>query len=86
MATRPAGSGTTGNRAPEMAGHPAGPRPNNVGWPLDTALTGHISGIDSLFALDRAARAGMLSRRDLAPLIAAGTGYTWAATAVRWRL
>ncbi len=48
--------------------------------------TGHMSGIDSLFALDRAARAGTLSRGDLALLIAVGTGYTWAATTVRWGL
>jgi 3-oxoacyl-[acyl-carrier-protein] synthase-3 len=44
--------------------------------------TGHMSGIDSLFAMDRAARTGMLSAGDLGLLNAAGTGYTWAATAV----
>ena len=46
--------------------------------------TGHMSGVDSLFALDRAARAGDLSEGDLVLLLAAGTGYTWAATVVRW--
>jgi 3-oxoacyl-[acyl-carrier-protein] synthase III len=46
--------------------------------------TGHMSGVDSLFALDRAARAGELSDGDLVLLLAAGTGYTWAATALRW--
>jgi 3-oxoacyl-[acyl-carrier-protein] synthase III len=46
--------------------------------------TGHMSGVDSLFALDRAARAGELSDGDLVLLLAAGTGYTWAATVVRW--
>lgn len=45
--------------------------------------TGHMCG-DPLFALDRAARAGRLSDRDLVLLIAAGTGYTWAAACVRW--
>jgi acyl dehydratase len=45
--------------------------------------TGHMSGVDSLFALDRAARAGELADGDLVLLLAAGTGYTWAATAVR---
>ena len=46
--------------------------------------TGHMSGVDSLLALDRARRAGELSDGDLVLLLAAGTGYTWAATAVRW--
>ena len=46
--------------------------------------TGHMSGVDSLLALDRAARAGELSEGDLVLLLAAGTGYTWAAAVVRW--
>jgi 3-oxoacyl-[acyl-carrier-protein] synthase III len=46
--------------------------------------TGHMSGIDSLLALDRAARAGELADGDVVLLLAAGTGYTWAATVVRW--
>ena len=46
--------------------------------------TGHMSGVDSLLALDRASRAGELSDGDLVLLLAAGTGYTWAASAVRW--
>jgi 3-oxoacyl-[acyl-carrier-protein] synthase III len=46
--------------------------------------TGHMSGVDPLLALDRAARAGTLAAGDLVLLLAAGTGYTWAATAVRW--
>ncbi len=46
--------------------------------------TGHMSGVDSLFGLDRAAREGRLGDGDLVLLIAAGTGYTWAATVVRW--
>lgn len=46
--------------------------------------TGHMSGVDPLFALDRAARAGRLSDGDLVLLVAAGTGYTWAAACVRW--
>lgn len=45
--------------------------------------TGHMSGVDPLFALDRAARAGRVADGDLVLLIAAGTGYTWAAAAVR---
>ena len=46
--------------------------------------TGHMSGVDSLFGLDRAGREGRLANGDLVLLVAAGTGYTWAATVVRW--
>ena len=46
--------------------------------------TGHMSGVDPLLALDRAARAGELAPGDLVLLLAAGTGYTWAAAVVRW--
>ena len=46
--------------------------------------TGHMSGVDPLLALDRAARAGDVGEGDLVLLLAAGTGYTWAASVVRW--
>jgi len=46
--------------------------------------TGHMSGVDPLLALDRATRAGDLRDGDLVLLLAAGTGYTWAASVVRW--
>jgi 3-oxoacyl-[acyl-carrier-protein] synthase III len=46
--------------------------------------TGHISGVDPLLGLDRAARAGSLRDGELVLLLAAGTGYTWAASVVRW--
>jgi 3-oxoacyl-[acyl-carrier-protein] synthase III len=46
--------------------------------------TGHMSGVDPLLALDRAARAGELQDGELVLLLAAGTGYTWAASVVRW--
>jgi len=46
--------------------------------------TGHMSGVDPLLGLDRAARAGALADGDLVLLLAAGTGYTWAASVVRW--
>lgn len=46
--------------------------------------TGHMSGVDPLLALDRAVRAGDVVDGDLVLLIAAGTGYTWAASVVRW--
>ena len=46
--------------------------------------TGHMSGVDPLLGLDRAARKGKLSGGDLVLLLSAGTGYTWAASVVRW--
>jgi 3-oxoacyl-[acyl-carrier-protein] synthase III len=46
--------------------------------------TGHMSGVDPLFGLDRAAREGLLADGDLVLLLSAGTGYTWAASVVRW--
>jgi 3-oxoacyl-[acyl-carrier-protein] synthase-3 len=46
--------------------------------------TGHMSGVDPMLALDRAARSGELSDGDVLLLLAAGTGYTWAASVVRW--
>jgi len=46
--------------------------------------TGHMSGVDNLLALDRLARSGKLADGDVVLLLAAGVGYTWAATTVRW--
>jgi 3-oxoacyl-[acyl-carrier-protein] synthase-3 len=46
--------------------------------------TGHMSGVDPLLGLDRAADAGELRDGDVVLLLAAGTGYTWAASVVRW--
>jgi 3-oxoacyl-[acyl-carrier-protein] synthase III len=46
--------------------------------------TGHVSGADPLLGLDRAARASLLEDGELVLLLAAGTGYTWAASVVRW--
>jgi 3-oxoacyl-[acyl-carrier-protein] synthase-3 len=45
---------------------------------------GHMSACDPIFGLDRARQQGKLREGDLVVLLAAGTGYTWAATAVRW--
>ena len=56
--------------------------------PLERAAylddTGHMSGVDPLLALDRAVRAGEVADGDLVLLLAAGTGYTWAASVIRW--
>ena len=61
---------------------------NALGLPADRAAylddTGHVSGADPLLGLDRAARAGELEDGELVLLLAAGTGYTWAASVVRW--
>jgi 3-oxoacyl-[acyl-carrier-protein] synthase III len=46
--------------------------------------TGHMSGVDPMLALDRATRSGQLTDGEVALLLAAGTGFTWAATLVRW--
>lgn len=46
--------------------------------------TGHMSGVDTLFALDRAARAGRLRSGDHVLLVASGTGCSWAASIIRW--
>ena len=46
--------------------------------------TGHMSGVDSLLGLDRAVRDGRVRDSDYVLLLSAGTGYTWAATVVRW--
>ena len=48
------------------------------------ADTGQMSGVDPLLAIDRAARNGNLRDGELVLLLAAGTGYTWAASVVRW--
>jgi 3-oxoacyl-[acyl-carrier-protein] synthase-3 len=45
---------------------------------------GHMSAIDPLVALDEAVRRQMLTPGDLVVLLSAGTGYTWAATALIW--
>ncbi|MGA7271888.1 MAG: 3-oxoacyl-ACP synthase [Acidimicrobiia bacterium] len=59
-----------------------------LGLSIDRAVyledTGHMSGVDPLLALDRAHREGRLTQGDLVLLLAAGTGYTWAAACIRW--
>jgi 3-oxoacyl-[acyl-carrier-protein] synthase III len=46
--------------------------------------TGHMSGVDPLLGLDRAVRDGRVGDGDVVLLLSAGTGYTWAATVIRW--
>jgi 3-oxoacyl-[acyl-carrier-protein] synthase III len=45
---------------------------------------GHMSAVDPLLSLCMLRDQGRLSDGDLILLLAAGTGYTWAATVVRW--
>jgi 3-oxoacyl-[acyl-carrier-protein] synthase-3 len=45
---------------------------------------GHMSAVDPLLSLCMLRDAGRLADRDLILLLAAGTGYTWAATLIRW--
>jgi 3-oxoacyl-[acyl-carrier-protein] synthase-3 len=59
-----------------------------LGVPADRAMYlsdhGHMSAIDPLVGLHRARERGMLRDGDLVVLLAAGTGYSWVATAIRW--
>jgi len=45
---------------------------------------GHMSAVDPLLGLHRAREQGRLRDGDLVVILAAGTGYSWSATAVRW--
>lgn len=45
---------------------------------------GHLSAVDPLIGLWEGERAGKLADGDLAVALSAGTGYSWAATALEW--
>lgn len=45
---------------------------------------GHMSALDPCYGLHLAEKRAVLKKGDIAVLVSAGTGYTWAATAVRW--
>ena len=45
---------------------------------------GHMSALDPCFGLHFAEKERLLNEGDLAVIVSAGTGYTWAATAIRW--
>lgn len=45
---------------------------------------GHMSAVDPLLGLALARDAGRVRDGDLVMLLAAGTGYTWAASCIRW--
>ncbi|WP_232701923.1 3-oxoacyl-ACP synthase [Halobacterium wangiae] len=46
---------------------------------------GHVQSVDQALALDEGLRAGNVESGDTVLFLAAGTGYTWAATALEWR-
>ena len=45
---------------------------------------GHVQSVDQVLALDRGREAGLVDPDDLLVFLAAGTGYTWAATVLEW--
>ena len=59
-----------------------------LGLPEDRAVYlsdhGHMSAVDPILGLHRAREQGRLHQGDLVVLLAAGTGYSWSATAIRW--
>jgi len=46
---------------------------------------GHVQSVDQVLALDEGLSRGRVEPGDIVCFLAAGTGYTWAATVLRWR-
>nr|WP_227376717.1 3-oxoacyl-[acyl-carrier-protein] synthase III C-terminal domain-containing protein [Haladaptatus halobius] len=46
---------------------------------------GHVQSVDQALALDPGVREGLVEPGDVVCFLAAGTGYTWAATVLDWR-
>ena len=46
---------------------------------------GHVQSVDQALALDEGLQAGKVDSGDTVLFLAAGTGYTWAATVLEWR-
>ena len=46
---------------------------------------GHVQSVDQVLALDEGLERGLIESGDLVCFLAAGTGYTWAATVLEWR-
>ena len=57
--------------------------PASDGYYLDEY--GHVQSVDQALALAEGVETGRLESGDLVCLLAAGTGYTWSATVIRWR-
>jgi 3-oxoacyl-[acyl-carrier-protein] synthase III len=45
---------------------------------------GNMSAASTIVALEEAVRSGAIEKDSLAVLVAFGSGFTWAATAIRW--
>ncbi|OYR81475.1 beta-ketoacyl-ACP synthase, partial [Halorubrum sp. E3] len=56
--------------------------PERDGYYLDEY--GHVQSVDQALAVEEGAAADRLTPGDLVCFLAAGTGYTWAATVLRW--
>lgn len=56
--------------------------PSTNGYYLDEY--GHVQSADQLLAVESALEDGRLESGDIVCFLAAGTGYTWAATVLRW--
>jgi len=56
--------------------------PARNGYYLDEY--GHVQSVDQALAVEEGVAAGRLTEGDLVCFLAAGTGYTWAATVLRW--
>ena len=57
--------------------------PASDGYYLDEY--GHVQSVDQALALEHGVETGRLEPGDLVCLLAAGTGYTWSATVLRWQ-
>ena len=57
--------------------------PETDGYYLDDY--GHIQSVDQVLALDEGLSRGRVDPGDVVCFVGAGTGYTWAATVLRWR-
>ncbi|RLM49819.1 3-oxoacyl-ACP synthase [Halorubrum sp. Atlit-28R] len=57
--------------------------PASDGYYLDEY--GHVQSVDQALALEAGVETGRLEPGDLVCLLAAGTGYTWSATVLRWQ-
>ncbi len=60
-----------------------GLNPNSDGYYLSEY--GHVQSVDQVLALDEGVAAGRVDPGDIVCFVGAGTGYTWAATVLRWR-
>ena len=57
--------------------------PASDGYYLDEY--GHVQSVDQALAVERGVETGRLEPGDVVCLLAAGTGYTWSASVLRWR-